>query len=81
MPILKIRPSNLDGTLSYRDTFSNAAFAQANTDVTNINITSDTYGNSSYYPVITVSSNGRINTISTQAVTDPSAIAFAIALG
>ena len=54
MPILKIRPSNLDGTLSYRDTFSNAAFAQANTDVTNINITSDTYGNSTYYPVITV---------------------------
>ena len=30
MPILKIRPSNLDGTLSYRDTFSNTAFAQAN---------------------------------------------------
>lgn len=31
MPLLRIRPSNLDGTLSYRDTFSNAAFAAANT--------------------------------------------------
>ena len=30
MPLLRIRPSNLDGTLSYRDTFSNAAFEQAN---------------------------------------------------
>ena len=33
------------------------------------------------YPVITVSSNGRINVVTTQVVTDPSAIAFAIALG
>jgi hypothetical protein len=61
--------------------YANGAFAQANTDATNINITTGTYGNSSYYPVITVSANGRINTVSTQVVTDPSAIAFAIALG
>jgi len=61
-----------------------AAFAQANTDVTNITISpSQTYGNATHSPIITVSANGRINAISTVAVTatDPSAIAFAIALG
>ena len=61
-----------------------AAFALANTDVTNITISpSQTYGNATHSPVITVSANGRINAISTVAVTatDPSAIAFAIALG
>jgi len=63
-------------------TYANAAFAQANTDFTNISISpSQTYGNSGYYPVITISANGRINAVSTQVVTDPSAIAFAIALG
>ena len=61
--------------------YANSAFAAANTDVTNINITTGTYGNSAYYPVITVSANGRINVATTQVVTDPSAIAFAIALG
>ena len=61
-----------------------AAFAMANTDVTNITISpSQAYGNATHSPVITVSANGRINAISTVAVTatDPSAIAFAIALG
>ena len=63
-------------------TYANSAFAQANTDFTNISISpSQTYGNSGYYPVITISANGRINAVSTQVVTDPSAIAFAIALG
>ena len=49
--------------------YANGAFAQANTDVTNISITSGTYGNSSYYPIITVSANGRVNTVTTQVVT------------
>jgi hypothetical protein len=63
-------------------TYANSAFAAANTDFTNISISpSQTYGNSGYYPVITISANGRINAVSTQVVTDPSAIAFAIALG
>ena len=64
--------------------YANGAFALANTDVTNITISpSQTYGNATHSPVITVSANGRINAISTVAVTatDPSAIAFAIALG
>jgi len=62
--------------------YANGAFAQANTDFTNISISpSQTYGNSGYYPVITVTANGRINVVTTQVVTDPSALAFAIALG
>lgn len=49
---------------------ANAAYDQANTDFTNITITSPgTYGNATFVPVITVSSNGRINTISTIAIT------------
>jgi len=49
--------------------YANGAFTQANTDVTNISITSATYGNAAYYPIITVSANGRINTVTTQVVT------------
>lgn len=48
-------------------TYANGAFAQANTDVTNISVTSGTYGNATHYPIVTLSSNGRINTISTIA--------------
>lgn len=45
-----------------------SSFDQANTDVTNITISSPgTYGNASYIPVITLTANGRINTISTIA--------------
>ena len=64
--------------------YANGAFAQANTDFTNITISpSQAYGNATHIPIVTVSANGRINAISTVAVTatDPSAIAFAIALG
>jgi hypothetical protein len=49
--------------------YANGAFAQANTDITNISISSATYGNASYYPIITVSANGRVNTVTTQVVT------------
>jgi hypothetical protein len=64
--------------------YANGAFDKANTDVTNITISpSQAYGNATHIPIVTVSANGRINAISTVAVTatDPSAIAFAIALG
>ena len=64
--------------------YANGAFAQANTDFTNITISpSQAYGNATHIPIVTVTANGRINAISTVAVTatDPSAIAFAIALG
>jgi len=62
--------------------YANGAFDKANTDVTNIVISSSqAYGNTTHVPIVTVTANGRINAISTVAVTDPSAIAFAIALG
>jgi len=56
--------------------YANGAFTQANTDVTNISITSATYGNAAYYPIITVSANGRINTVTTQVVTGVDAHPF-----
>ena len=56
--------------------YANGAFAQANTDVTNISITGATYGNAAYYPIITVSANGRINTVTTQVVTGVDAHPF-----
>jgi len=56
--------------------YANSAFGVANTDVTNISITSGTYGNVAYYPIITISANGRINTISTQVVTGVDAHPF-----
>ena len=56
--------------------YANSAFATANTDVTNVNITSGTYGNVAYYPIITISANGRINTITTQVVTGVDAHPF-----
>ena len=56
--------------------YANGAFAQANNDVTNISITSGTFGNAAYYPIITVSANGRINTVSTQVVTGVDAHPF-----
>ena len=56
--------------------YANSAFGVANTDVTNISITSGTYGNVAYYPIITVSANGRINTVSTQVVTGVDAHPF-----
>jgi len=65
-------------------THADAAFNKANTDVTNIVISSSqAYGNATHVPIVTVTANGRINAISTIALTatDPSAIAFAIALG
>ena len=56
--------------------YANSAFGVANTDVTNISITSGTFGNAAYYPIITVSANGRINTVSTQVVTGVDAHPF-----
>ena len=75
--------------------FSQAAFTQANaafslangtatvanTDVTNISVSAGTYGNSTHYGVVTVAANGRVTSVQTFAVQDPSSLAFAIALG
>jgi hypothetical protein len=63
---------------------ANGAFAQANTDYTTISISTGTYGNTAYHPVITVAANGRITAVSnsdTQLATIPDVLALSIALG
>jgi hypothetical protein len=51
------------------NTLAQGAFDKANTDFTNISITSGTYGNTTYVPVITVSANGRVTNIVNTAIT------------
>jgi len=55
---------------------ANAAFNQANTDVTNINITSGTFGNNITIPVISVAANGRITSISNTALTTTNPVRY-----
>jgi hypothetical protein len=45
-----------------------AAFAQANTDFTNITATAATYGNAISIPSITLTANGRVSAISNTAI-------------
>ena len=71
-----LRANTPSATANSAASYANGAFAQANTDVTNISITSATYGNAAYYPIITVSANGRINTVTTQVVTGVDAHPF-----
>ena len=58
-----------------------AAFNQANTDFTNVSVAAGTYGNTTHYGVVTVSANGRVTSVQTFVMQDPSALAFSIALG
>jgi hypothetical protein len=44
---------------------ANAAFDQANLDVTTISTANGVYGNSTHVPVVTLESNGRVSSIST----------------
>jgi hypothetical protein len=71
-----LRANTPSATANSAASYANSAFGVANTDVTNISITSGTYGNAAYYPIITVSANGRINTVSTQVVTGVDAHPF-----
>lgn len=73
---------------TYARNHANAAFSLANgtatvanTDFTNITTTAGTYGNSTHYGVVTVAANGRVTSVQTFVAQDPSALAFAIALG
>ena len=64
--------------------YANGAFAQANIDYTTISVSTGTYGNTAYHPVITVAANGRITAVSnsdTQLATIPDVLALSIALG
>jgi hypothetical protein len=48
-----------------------AAFDQANTDVTSISTTAGTYGNNTIVPVIVLEANGRVNSITNTTITFP----------
>ena len=69
---------------------ANAAFSAANSanvfDYTTVSATAGTYGNSTYYPIVTVSANGRVTNVSSQISASSGAsigdvLALAIALG
>jgi len=75
---------NVVPTLASSFDHANAAFNTANTDVTNISLSSGTYGNASSIPAITVEANGRISAITTEPFTAASigdVLALSIALG
>ena len=69
---------------------ANAAFGAANSanvfDYTTVAATAGTYGNSTYYPIVTVAANGRVTNVSSQISASSGAsigdvLALAIALG
>ena len=69
---------------------ANAAFSAANSanvfDYTTVSATAGTYGNSTYYPIVTVAANGRVTNVSSQISASSGAsigdvLALAIALG
>ena len=60
---------------------ADAAFIQANNDVTNVSIAAGTYGNTTHYGVVSVAANGRVTSVATYQMQDPNSLAFAIALG
>jgi len=73
--------NNNSGVNDTQNNSITAAFTQANTDVTNVSVAAGTYGNTTHYGVVTVAANGRVTSVSTFAVSDPSSLAFSIALG
>lgn len=50
---------------------ANGTAGIANTDVTNISISADTYGNSTAIPSVTVEANGRVSAITTTSISIP----------
>ena len=66
---------NVVPTLAVSFNTANAAFAQANTDVTGISITAAHYGTASFVPAFRVEANGRISSANSTAIAiDTSAI-------
>ena len=49
--------------------YAQAAFSAANTDHTTLSVSPQTYGNSTFIPVITLSANGRVSAITNTAIT------------
>jgi len=48
--------------------FAQAAFNQANTDYTTISTTAGVYGNAAFHPVVTLTANGRVSSITNTAI-------------
>ncbi len=67
----KIVPGGADFSDSFARTNSNAAFSQANTDVTTISATAGVYGGSSNIPVVTLAANGRVSSITNTSISIP----------
>jgi hypothetical protein len=66
---------------SYANSAFTAANSAATTDYTSLSVSAGTYGNTTHYGVVTVAANGRVTSVQTFAVSDPSSLAFSIALG
>ena len=62
-------------------TLAQAAYNTANTDKTNISVAPGTYGNSTHVPVITLESNGRISSVSSNPITAVIAITSSGGIG
>ncbi len=60
--------SGVSSVDSVARTTANAAFDKANTDVTSITATAGVYGNATFVPVITLTANGRISSITNTAI-------------
>jgi hypothetical protein len=48
--------------------YANGAFTQANTDYTTLSTTAGVYGNAAFHPVVTLTANGRVSSITNTAI-------------
>ena len=60
------------GVANSASSYANGAFAAANTDYTTISTTAGIYGGSANIPVITVTANGRISSVTNTSISIPS---------
>lgn len=77
---------NLGSQIATVYSLANGTAVVANSDYTTVSTTAGTYGNTTYYPIVTVAANGRVTSISSQAassgtVTIGDVLALSIALG
>ena len=77
---------NLGSQIATVYSLANGTATVANTDYTTASITAGTYGNTTYYPIVTLAANGRVTAISSQASSSSGAsigdvLALSIALG
>ena len=63
--------STADGAQTHAEGAFTLANTNSSTDFTNVSATGGTYGNATYSAVVTVEANGRVSTITTEAITAP----------